>query len=239
MRKGIRLFFKELIYNQKEKGIVMKTILALVAALTLGTAYAQTTTDSGSGTGGMGGMMNVEGQGAKAMKGQRHMIEFQADSVPRLIYSLERTKNKGTKGDNESGSELSFNYAYAIHPNIQVGAKFNFFNGVFANNDVERMDLSVGGWFNFLGGDLANSAYVSLLLGSGYAHTFGANGGRDDLRLTTAAIGKRFSMGERWGLNHLSWTPEIALVNENSTTDTSFDYRQATEFRILQFSVLW
>lgn len=233
MRKGIRLFFKELIYNQKEKGIVMKTILALVAALSLGTAYAQNT---GSG---MGGMMNVEGQGAKAEKGQRHMIEFQADSVPRLIYSLERTKAKGTKGDNESGAELSFNYAYAIHPNIQVGGKFNFFNGVFANNDVERMDISVGGWFNFLGGDLANSAYLSLLLGTGYAQTFGANGGRDDLRLTTLALGKRFGMGERWGVNNLSWTPEIALVSENSTTDSSFDYRQATEFRILQFSVLW
>lgn len=207
----------------------MKTILALVAALSVGTAFAQP----------VSGMVNVEEQGAKAEKGQRHMIEFQADSVPSLIYSLEKVKVKGGDSDNESGSSFSFNYAYAIHPNIQLGGKFNFFNGVFANNDVERMDLSVGGWFNFLGGDLANSAYVSLLLGAGYAQTFGSNSSRDDLRLTTVAVGKRFGMGDRWGLNHLSWTPEIALVNENSTTNSTFNYRQATEFRVLQFSVLW
>jgi hypothetical protein len=217
----------------------MKTIFALVTALSLGSAYAQ---QGGSLEGGgyrsSGGLVDIRDRQAQTEEGQRHMIEFTAESVPTLIYALERTKTKGTEGDNESGSSLSFNYAYTIHPNVQVGGKFSFFNGVFANNDVERMDVQVGAWFNTKAGDLFNSPYIAALVGTGYAQTFGERGGRDDLWLGSLALGKRFSM-ERWGVKHLTWTPEIAFVYENSTNDSNFDYRQATEFRVLQFSVLW
>lgn len=215
----------------------MKTTLALLTALSFGTAYAQSTQSSGSGQR-FGGLVDIERQEAKAAEGQRHMIEFNAQSIPSLIYAIEKNKTKGTDSENESGASLSFNYAYAIHPNIQVGGRFNFFNGVFANNDIERLDLQVGGWFNTKANDLQNSPYLSLHLGAGYAQTFGANGGRDDLILSTLAAGKRFSM-ENWGVKHLTWTPEVALVNNNSTNDSSFDYRQALEFRVLQFSVIF
>lgn len=220
----------------------MKTILA-VAALSLATgAFAQTNYNSNSGSqsnnGLFGGNLNVQNQDAKAADGQRHMVEFTANSVPSLIYSIEKTKTKGTDSDNDSDTNLAFNYAYAIHPNIQIGGAFNFFNGVFSNNDVERMDLQAKAWFNFKGGDLQNSAYVVAGLGAGYAQTFGNNGGRDDLVIASVGVGKRFSL-QRFGVEHLTWSPEIALTNTNSTSDNSFDYRQATEFRVLQFSVIW
>jgi hypothetical protein len=211
----------------------MKTILAVAAVLSFGTVYAQTTDGSGDES-----LFNIAPQEEQAEEGQRHMVEFNAESIPSLIYSIERSKAKGTSGDTESGSNISLNYAYAIHPNVQVGGKFNFFNGVFANNDVERMDVQASGWFNTKAGDLANSPYVSVSLGTGYAQTFGSNGGRDDLWLGSLSFGKRFGL-DRIGVKHISWTPELAFVTENSTNDSSYDYRQATEFRLLQFSVLW
>lgn len=217
----------------------MKKLLAVTALALASTAFAQDSNYGSSNTGSnFGGMLNIQNQDARPADDQRHMIEFNAQSVPSLVYAFEKTKTKGTDSDNDSDTNLSMNYAYTIHPNIQVGGAFNFFNGVFSNNDTERFDVSAKGWFNFKGGDLQNSAYLALSLGAGYAHTFGANGGRDDLILSSVSLGKRFSM-ERFGVKALTWTPEIALVNENSTANTSFDYRQATEFRVLQFSVIW
>jgi hypothetical protein len=214
----------------------MKTILALLTAMSFGTAYAQSAANNQGRP--FGGMLDIERQEAKAQEGQRHMIEFNAQSIPSLIYSMEKLKAKGTDSENESGSNLSFNYAYSIHPNVQVGGRFSFFNGRSANNDTEELNVQVGGWFNTKAGDIQNSPYVSLHLGAGYAQTFGSNGGRDDLILSTLAVGKRFGM-EDWGVKHLTWSPEVALVNTNSTTNSSFDYRQAFEFRVLQFSVIF
>lgn len=227
MRKGIRLFLREPI--TKKKGIVMKTIFALAAAaLTVGTAFAQ---DDSS-------WLNIAPQEQKAAEGQRHMVEFNADSIPTIIYSIERSKTKGTDSDNDSSSNITLNYAYTIHPNVQVGGRFSFFNGIFANNDVERLNIQVGGWFNTKAGDLQNSPYIAAHVGTGYSQTFGDAGGRDDLWSGQIALGKRFSL-EDWGVQAVSWTPEVAFVSENSTNNSNFDYRQAMEFRVLQFSILW
>lgn len=214
----------------------MKTILALVTAMSFGTAFAQSSMRGQQNN--FGGMLDIEKQEAKATEGQRHMIEFDAQSIPSLVYSIEKLKTKGTDSENESGSNLGFNYAYSIHPNIQVGGRFKYFNGRSANNDAEELNVQVGGWFNTKAGDLQNSPYASLHLGAGYAQTFGTGGGRDDLILTTLAAGKRFSM-ENWGVKHVTWTPEIALVQTNSTNDKNFDYRQALEFRLIQFAVIF
>lgn len=212
----------------------MKTILALTASLAVGTAYAQTDSNWASDS----GYFNIADRQEQTQQGQKHMIEFNAQSMPSILYAIQKAKTRGTSSDNDSASTINFNYAYTIHPNVQVGGRFNYFNGIFANNDVERMDVQVGGWFNTKAGDLQNSPYISAHLGTGYAQTFGERGGRDDLWIASAAIGKRFSM-EGWGVKNVSWTPEIALVSVNSTNNSSFDYRQATEFRLLQFSVLW
>lgn len=216
------------------KGDVMKTILALTTVLAVGTAYAQTKADTNKGN----DYFKIAPQRQQAPEGQRHMVEFNGESIPTFIYSLERTKAKGTEAENDSGADLRINYAYTVHPNLQFGGRFNYFSGVFANNDVERWDIQAAAWFNTKAGDLANSPYVSVSLGTGIAQTYGDNGGRDDLWLGTLAFGKRFSL-EGMGIKHVSYTPEIAFVSENSTNNSNFDYRQATEFRLLQFSVLW
>ncbi len=225
----------------------MKTIFAF-AALALATgAFAHNhgtgyRSDDQSGALGTtdtrwGDMVNIQSQEARPSDGNRHMIEFNAEAIPSLVYAIEKTKTKGTNSDNDSDTTLGINYAYSIHPNVQVGGRLNYFNGVFANNDVERMDVSAVGWFN-LNSDLKNSAFASLSLGTGFAQTFGTNGGRDDLWLAGLSVGKRFSL-ERFGVNNVSFTPEVALTNQNSTNNSSFDYRQATEFRLIQFSVIW
>lgn len=211
----------------------MKTILALTTLLAVSTAYAQTRKGMEENFG-----IKIAPQQQQAAEGQRHMVEFNAEAIPTFVYSIERTKAKGTEADNESGADFRFNYAYAIHPNLQVGGRFNYFSGIFANNDVERYDIQAAAWFNTKAGDLINSPYVSVSLGTGIAQTFGDNGGRDDLWIGSLALGKRFGL-EGLGIKHVSYSPEIAFVSENSTNNSNFDYRQATEFRLLQFSVLW
>lgn len=213
----------------------MKTILAVTAATLSVSSFANT---QNQGMGRFDEYVDIQSQEAKATEGNRHMIEFNAESIPSLVYAIEKTKTEGTSSENDSDTTLIMNYAYSFHPNFQLGGRINYFNGVFANNDVERFDVSAKGWFNLKAGDLANSAFLAASIGTGWAQTFGTNGGRDDLWLASVSIGKRFSM-DPIGLNNVSWTPEIALVNENSTNNSSFNYRQATEFRIVQFSVIW
>lgn len=233
MRKGIRLFLLKSNLNQR-KGDVMKTILALVTAMSFGAAYAQSNQGQR-----WGGMVDIEErQEAKAPEGQRHMIEFNANSVPSLIWAFTKDKTKGTSSDNDSDVIFDMNYAYAIHPNIQVGGRFNYFSGVSGNQDTEELGLAAVGWFNTKANDLQNSPFLSVSVGAGYAQTFETGGTRDDLITSSISAGKRFSM-ENWGVKHLTWTPEVALTNTNSTANTTFDYRQALEFRVLQFSVIW
>lgn len=219
----------------------MKTILALTAAALSFGVIADTHesgTSAQSGQGRWGDFVNIQSQEAQVTEGNRHMIEFNTQSIPSFLFAVERTKTSGSTGDNDTDWTLGLNYAYSIHPNIQLGGRFNYFNGVFANNDVERYDLSAVGWFNLNSNDLANSGFASLSLGTGIAQTFSSPGSRDDLWLASVSIGKRFSL-ERWGVKNISWTPEVALINENSTSNDTLDYRQATEFRLVQFSVIW
>lgn len=221
----------------------MKTIFAIAAVALASGAFAHnheagysadSTVDDGSR---WGDMVNIQSQEARPSDGNRNMIEFNSQSIPSLVFGAEKTKTEGRSSDNDTDWSLGFNYAYTVHPNIQLGGRLNYFNGVFANNDVERMDVSAVGWFN-LTDDLSNAVFASLSLGTGFAQTFSGEGSRDDLWLTSVSLGKRFSL-DRFGVKNVSWTPEIALVNENSTTDDTFDYRQATEFRLVQFSVIW
>lgn len=211
----------------------MKKILGLLLALSVAPAFAaQGSTPS------FGGMVDIQKQEAPVQEGQRHMIEFNANSIPSLIWAFSKDKTKGTSSDNDSDIALDFNYAYTIHPNFQVGGRLNYFTGISGNNDQENFGLQAVGWFNTKAGDLQNSPFLSVALGGGYAQTYGANGSRDDLVTAAVSAGKRFSM-DRWGIKHLTWTPEVALVNTNSTNNSSFDYRQAFELRFVQFSVIW
>jgi hypothetical protein len=211
----------------------MKKILGLLLALSVAPAFAEV-----GSTPSFGNMVDIQNQEARVQDGQRHMIEFNANSVPSLIWAFTKDKTKGTDSENDSDIALDFNYAYTIHPNIQVGGRFNYFTGISGNNDQENLGIQAVGWFNTKAGDLQNSPFLSVALGGGYAQTYGANGSRDDLVTAAVTAGKRFGM-DRWGVKHLTWTPEVALTTTNSTNNSSFDYRQALEFRFVQFSVIW
>ena len=204
----------------------MKTILAFTTALLIGAAaHAQEATspmDSASGS--------------------RHMFEFNADSILQGVLSFEKAKTRGSSADNDTQLDLSLNYAYSLPtmPRLQTGARINYEKGTEAGRgDLEDYDIQVGGIVNHTE-DLKNSLYASLYLGFGWANTYGngALGRRDEILTSTLAVGKRFAM-EKWGINHLTYTPEVALENINSTTGSALEYSQNIQFRFLQFSVFF
>lgn len=197
----------------------MKTIFALVAAVMVGSAYAQNTSS-----------------------GNTHMIEFNADSVLQGILSFDKSKTRGASADNDTQLDLTLNYAYSLPmmPRLQLGGRVNYEKGTEAGRgDLEDYGLEVGAIINH-SADLRNALYASLYLGYGWANTYGnaAAGRKDEVMSSTLAVGKRFGL-DRWGISHLTYTPEIALENVNSTTGSALEYSQNIQFRFLQFAVFF
>jgi hypothetical protein len=203
----------------------MKTILALTTALLLGSAYAQTgTTPMDSST------------------GSRHMFEFNADSVLQGVLSFDKSKTRGSEADNDTQLNLNLNYAYSLPmmPRLQLGGRVDYAKGTEAGRgDLEDYKLRVGAIVNH-SEDLKNALYASLYLGLGWANTYGNSdfGRKDEVLSSVLAVGKRFNL-EQWGIKHLTYTPEIALENENSTTGAALEYSQNVQFRFLQFAVFF
>lgn len=200
----------------------MKTIIALGTALLLmSSAFAQ------------------DGMGAGA--GYKHMFEFNADSVLGGLFSFDKSKTPGKSADNDTELDLRLNYAYALPamPRIQIGGRLNYLKDTNTAGDIENYGFQVGGIWNH-SADLQNSIYASLYLGLLWNRVYGSAAGNtmDEVRQTTLAFGKRFAM-DRWGVKHLTYSPEIALQNENSTNGGNFEYQQSLQFRFLQFSVFF
>jgi len=166
----------------------------------------------------------------------KQMFEFNVDSVVAAALSFDKSKVKGEEADNDSKASISLNYAYGVAPLVQLGARLNYFNGIYGSNDLEGMDFSIGGILNNMD-DFTQSAYISLYLGAGWSQDFGSKV-RDDLRLSTLAVGKRFTL-DQFGLKHVTYSPEVALKNISSTTGEGLDYSQSVELRVLQFSVFF
>lgn len=222
----------------------MKLILGLMASLVISSVWAQRSSGSDWETGrydtGRGAGSERDGKELVlplARQGRRHMFEFNIDSTLKAALSFERNKVKGSDAENESNAALSLNYAYGIHRLVQAGFRLNYFSGVNGNTDIENMDVSIGAILNSEE-DFTRSMFAALYLGAGWAQQFGNGTSRDDLRFTTLSVGKRMPL-EGFGLEHVTWTPEIALKTTNSTTDSTLDYSQSLEFRILQFSVFF
>jgi len=200
----------------------MKTIIALGTALLLmGSAFAQ------------------DGMGSGA--GYKHMFEFNADSVLRGIFSFDKSKTPGNSADNDTQLDLRLNYAYALPemPRIQLGGRVNYLKDTNTAGDIENYGFQVGGIWNHTA-DLQNSMYASLYLGMLWNRVYGSAAGNtmDEVLQSTLAVGKRFSM-DRWGIKHLTYTPEIALQNQNSTNGGNLEYSQSLQFRFLQFAVFF
>lgn len=189
----------------------MKFFVVVMASLLIGTAYADET---------------------------RHMIEFNADSVLLTKYAFNKSKVRGNSADNDSQATVTAGYALSLPamPRLQLGGRMNYVKST-VSDDVENYGLQVGLIWNHAD-DLMNSMYASLYMGMQWNHTYGNQGTTDENRLTTLAVGRRISL-DRWGVKHLTYTPEIALVNQNSTTGSNIEYRQSVELRILQFSAFF
>lgn len=206
------------------KGIVMKTILALLMAFFVSSAFAQ---------GGSGSQF-------------RHMFQFDAESALLGTFNFDKSKTKGSaKADNDTQLRLNLNYAYALPywKQIQLGSRVDYVKTT-ATTDSENYGFEVGAFYNFapLGADsidLTNSFYVSAFVGMNWTNTYGgAAAGHDEFLTSTFAFGKRFSL-KRLGMDHMVYTPEIALVNSNSTTGNNVEYSQNVQLRFLQFSVFF
>jgi len=172
-----------------------------------------------------------------AKEGVRHMFSFGLDSIESAALSFEKIKTKGTDSDVETNLDLDLNYAYGIHPMLQVAARLNYFNGVNGSADEENLGGQVGAILNS-NTDFTNSYFVAAYIGLGISQRFGSAASRDSFRTGQVAVGKRFSL-EEWGLKHLTYSPEISFDMMNSMTGDSLDYSQSLRFKILQFSVFF
>lgn len=199
----------------------MKTILALFFALFVGSALAQSD--------------------------PQHMIEFNAENLIQTTLSFDKSHLKGEGTDNDTQLDLNFNYAYAMPWNrrIQLGSRINYNKGTESSlGDFENYGFDVGAIYNFTGSmnepvDLLNTAYVSLFVGIGWANEYsGVADRKDESTKTTLALGRRFNL-KNWGINYVTYSPEIAFQNQNTNNSGSLDYSQSLQFRLLQFSVLW
>lgn len=237
--------------RHEKKGEIMKKTLVMGLALLTSTAFAQSYDSSNSQMNntdfsGMESQNMDEDSGAStpgdqtlqlAEAGSRHMFEFNIDSAMAAAISYDKIKTKGSSADNETNYDLNLNYFFGVHPNLQVGARFDYFKGLGAVEDIETLTLDVGGYWNF-DEDFSSAIFLGAFVGAGWAQQFGNDASRDDLRQATVSAGKRFPL-DRWGIKHVTWTPEVALKMINSTTDESIDYQQSLQLRLLQFSVLF
>jgi hypothetical protein len=235
-------------YDTK-KGENMKKTLVVGFALLTSSAFAQSYDSSNSQMNNTDysamDSRNREEAGSRmgdntlqlAEAGSRHMFEFNIDSILAAAISFDKIKTEGQDSDNDTNYDLSLNYFYGVHPNLQVGFRFDYFKGLGAVEDIETLGLDVGGYWNF-DEDFSRALFLGGFVGAGWAQQFGNDASRDDLRTASLSVGKRFPL-DHWGIKHVTWTPELAMKFINSTTDESIDYQQSLQLRILQFSVLF
>jgi hypothetical protein len=243
----------------RKKGEIMKKTLVMGLALLTSTAFAQSydssnsqmNNDQGFNSGssdysGMESQNMDEASGAAVPGGQtvqlaevgsRHMFEFNIDSAMRAAVGFDKTKVRGGSSDNSTNYEFDLNYFYGVHRLLQVGFRFEYFNGLGRATDLERVDLQVGAYLNSEE-DFSRAAFIGGFVGGGYSQTYGNQGARDDLRSATISVGKRFPL-DRWGIKHVTYTPELALKYTNSTTDRALDYSQNLQLKILQFAIIF
>lgn len=182
---------------------------------------------------------------AQSTSNPSHMFEFNADSVLQGTLNLDKSNSRNNSSDNDTQLGLDLNYAYALpmYRNIQLGARLKYIKGTEGGRgDYEDYGGQIGAIYNFSRGgqevDLMNSIYTSLYLGYEWANNYSAGQRKDEVFRSTLALGKRFELS-RWGVNHLVYSPEIALQNLNSKTGSNLEYSQSIQLRFLQFSVLF
>lgn len=182
-----------------------------------------------------------------AMHDSNHMLEFSADSLLQSTLSFNHSKSRGSNGENDTSLDLNLNYAYQLSSlkQFQLGTKLSYNKGTDQTAvDFENYGFKIGGFLNLSHWnspeslDLLNSYYISVFLGMDWANNYSGANRKNELLTSVISYGKRFDLG-RWKISHLSYSPEIALENVNSTTGSGVEYSQSIQFRMLQFSMFW
>lgn len=170
----------------------------------------------------------------------RHMIGFDAQSILNSAISLTKTKNGGQNVDDRTRFRLTANYAYSLMsmPRLQLAGRINY-DAQTRNRDTEDYGFQIGAYLNH-SDDLMNSAYIGGFVGMQWNNQYSGSATHDENRLGSIMLGKRFDL-KRWGVHHLTYTPEVAYVSQTATNASSagVQWTQAIEFRVLQFAVFF
>lgn len=199
----------------------MKTILAVaLASLVAVPAFAQT-----------------------ASNGTKHMIEFNSDSVLQSTLRLNKSKQAGASVNDDVEFDLSAGYARQLDsmPRLQLAGRVAYLKGEDQKTDIENYGFQVGAIWNHRA-DLMDTLYASLYTGLTWNRSYGAGNIMTEFWNTNLAVGKRMPM-TRFGMSHVVWSPELALVSSNATNAGNrpgkIEYSQSIEFRLVQFSVFF
>ncbi|MFY7993576.1 MAG: hypothetical protein ACOVP4_09815 [Bacteriovoracaceae bacterium] len=169
---------------------------------------------------------------------QKHMVNFSNDSLVIGDLSFVSSKDRGSEKDNRTDFGLKVNYAYAVHPHLQVGTKLGLEKAKEGSLKTDNYEIFVGAIYN-LELDFRQSYYASLYLGYQKDDAYGVSPVLHSERTVgQLSLGKRFPL-KMIGFENLTYSPEVTASSTNYTTSTAADWRQDLKFTFLQFSVFF
>lgn len=169
---------------------------------------------------------------------QKHMVQIGTDNTTIGNLSWTSEKTRGTDAEENKFFYALANYAMTFTDHIQAGGKVELTKSKFGDESSHTYGLQVGGIYN-LDTDFRKSLYASLYVGWewGYSNDSVTPIERTESFISTVAVGKRCPL--TFISENVTYSPEIAFVSTNPTKSSVTEWRQALEFRILQFSVFF
>lgn len=172
---------------------------------------------------------------------QKHMVEFNADSIflGRYAYNLSKGRSDANAEEIQSGF-LFLNYAYTVASHIQVGSRFSYTTAEGQGYESDSLGLALGIIYN-LSENLKDSFFVSLYGGMEWDESKfnGFEDEKDEEIKGTFAIGKRFPL-TFLNLENVTYSPQISYSSESSTKSTAYtDWEQELSFEYLNISILF
>lgn len=170
---------------------------------------------------------------------QKHMVEFNAESLLLGNFSFNSTKYRGEKSSEDKFGYLYLNYAYAVASHLQVGAQGYYSKYRTSTDTNENYSLLVGGILNSTS-NLKEACYISLYAGMSWDHSYqdDSDNSHGEALISRLSVGKRFPLSA-FNLENITYSPEISFTNENSTTSSFQEWQQDLSFKFLQFAVLF
>ena len=172
---------------------------------------------------------------------QKHMVEFNADSILLGQFAFKLTKDRADQNAEETKTGLLLlNYAYSVTEHLQLGARGSYSKFEGEGSKGENTGLSLGVIYN-LGPDLRNAYYVSVYGGfewSRYEDNTSPTDRGEEV-FGRLSFGKRFPL-TFLNLENVTYSPEVAMTSTSSTkSNSSVDWSQDLAFKFLQFSVFF